>query len=698
MIVFFDSFGHLLEIVSEYTLVDGEGGVLASSFSANRGNEGANELLCYFEGLESATAKNSYIQYRKPDISLTPTYPADGEVTGYFEFNPKRDMARFKYGKEYRFVRFALPDPDVLDEPGSYEASVTVSQTEAKALVFDLVCFNVKASAIAPDKDISESQFNVLLNRITLSRQLSDFYERIWDAASDSLSIENASGKGYKVSSGDGFAELSVATLSLASGDWSAFYQPYGIDFSGGGGYFAHLRFSGPNDANKDVTIYFPNAPEDSTLATEEWSKGQFVPLRGDSTVFGSVTVSDSGSATSAKLTPWGVSFTKSSGRSHDNFYFPWISTGGDYELAVKDKASGRLLNVSTPSSATDGASKGYVDDAIAQWRDASMKIVSDLPASGEPGIIYLLTIGGNEYDTYVWENGAWRKIGSSSVDLSDYYTKEQVDSLLPGQSGAPVWPAKVSSDGSVSVSFDPDLARQPKKGDYCFVSSIQPGYEGSLECGGIYLIATASAQLGTATVTLSGSALGNVRGPKGTDGVNVWAGELVRVHAGSVMVNAVSIGKHPEATTADSVVITSINALAEPTADPYKAGDVCKVSQVQTLNGEDYYLVPGSVIGNIVGPQGAQGPKGDKGDKGDTGDQGPQGDTGPAGESATISSVTASVDGTSGTPSVSAELGGSPTDRTISFAFTGLKGAKGDRGDVGPQGVGITSITIEGA
>lgn len=522
MIVFFDSFGHLLEIVSEYALVDGEGNVLASSFSANRGNEGANEILCYFDGLESATAKNSFVQYRKPDLSLTPTYPADGEVTGYFEFNPKKDMTWFRYGKEYRFVRFALPDPDVLDEPGSYEASVEVSQTEAKALVFDLVCFTVNASAIAPDKAISESQFNVLLNRITLSRQLSDFYEGIWDASSDSLSIENASGKGYKVSSGDGFAELNVATLSLVASDWSAFYQPYGIDFSSGGGRFFHIRYPSTAGSGGEKTIYFPSVDIDSTLATEEWSKGQFVPLRGDATVFGNidhkgnVTISNSGSTTSATLTPWGASFTKSSGNSYDNFYFPWISTGGDYEFAVKDKASGRLLNVSSPTSATDGANKDYVDKSILEWRDAAMKIVTTLPDSGEPGIIYLLTIGGNEYDTYVWENGSWRKIGSSTVDLSDYYTKEQVDSLLPGQSGAPTWPAQVSSDGSVSVSFDPDLARQPKTGDYCFVSSVPSGYQGTLEYGGIYLVAASSVKLGIATITLSGNSLGNVWGPQG--------------------------------------------------------------------------------------------------------------------------------------------------------------------------------------
>lgn len=83
--------------------------------------------------------------------------------------------------------------------------------------------------------------------------------------------------------------------------------------------------------------------------------------------------------------------------------------------------------------------------------------------------------------------------------------------------------------------------------------------------------------------------------------------------------------------------------------------------------------------------------PRGDKGDKGDTGEQGPKGDTGsqgpqgergpqgPQGEkgenTAAIGSVTASVDNTSGKPNVTVTAGGTPTDRTLDFRFTGLKG-----------------------
>lgn len=76
------------------------------------------------------------------------------------------------------------------------------------------------------------------------------------------------------------------------------------------------------------------------------------------------------------------------------------------------------------------------------------------------------------------------------------------------------------------------------------------------------------------------------------------------------------------------------------------------------------------------TGATGAQGPKGDTGAQGPQGERGPQGPQGEKGENtAAIGSVTASVDNTSGTPNVTVTAGGTPTDRTLDFRFTGLKG-----------------------
>ena len=113
----------------------------------------------------------------------------------------------------------------------------------------------------------------------------------------------------------------------------------------------------------------------------------------------------------------------------------------------------------------------------------------------------------------------------------------------------------------------------------------------------------------------------------------------------------------------------------------------------------------------NVDGMGGVRGPRGEKGDKGDTGPQGPRGipgergpigpkgdtgergTTGPQGEpgkdgtSATIIGATASIDETSGTPSVTVTNGGTESARSFDFAFKNIKGDKGDTGDTGPAG-----------
>ena len=55
------------------------------------------------------------------------------------------------------------------------------------------------------------------------------------------------------------------------------------------------------------------------------------------------------------------------------------------------------------------------------------------------------------------------------------------------------------------------------------------------------------------------------------------------------------------------------------------------------------------------------------------------KGDKGDPGEAGQITSATASIDNTTGTPSVNIELGGTPEKRTIDLKFSGLKGEPGE-------------------
>ena len=82
----------------------------------------------------------------------------------------------------------------------------------------------------------------------------------------------------------------------------------------------------------------------------------------------------------------------------------------------------------------------------------------------------------------------------------------------------------------------------------------------------------------------------------------------------------------------------------------------------------------------------------------------GEQGEQGEPGAAAGFGQATATVDETTGTPSVDVTTSGPDTAKVFNFAFSGLKGetgAKGDKGDkgdtgaTGPQGVSVTDAEI---
>lgn len=66
------------------------------------------------------------------------------------------------------------------------------------------------------------------------------------------------------------------------------------------------------------------------------------------------------------------------------------------------------------------------------------IEVVQTLPATGEVNTIYFVPKAGGAnpdvYDEYMYINNAWEKIGSTEVDLSNYYNKTEVDGLLAGK------------------------------------------------------------------------------------------------------------------------------------------------------------------------------------------------------------------------------------------------------------------------
>lgn len=61
--------------------------------------------------------------------------------------------------------------------------------------------------------------------------------------------------------------------------------------------------------------------------------------------------------------------------------------------------------------------------------------VVQELPATGEAHTLYFVPSSApqtqNAYDEYLYANNAWELVGSTAVDMSDYYTADEVDAIL---------------------------------------------------------------------------------------------------------------------------------------------------------------------------------------------------------------------------------------------------------------------------
>lgn len=68
----------------------------------------------------------------------------------------------------------------------------------------------------------------------------------------------------------------------------------------------------------------------------------------------------------------------------------------------------------------------------------------------------------------------------------------------------------------------------------------------------------------------------------------------------------------------------------------------------------------------------------------GANGKHGADGKDGIDGKNATIVGLSVNVDNTTGTPSATATMGGTPNERTFDFSFSGIKGERGSQGESG--------------
>ena len=118
----------------------------------------------------------------------------------------------------------------------------------------------------------------------------------------------------------------------------------------------------------------------------------------------------------------------------------------------VAQTITSKAVNIAVPTNnnqLTNGA--GYqtssevqaaINNAISGITGIDFQVVESLPETGTKGVIYLVSNSGtglNIYDEYIWVTNRFEKIGTTEIDLSNYYnttnllalTNQEIDTII---------------------------------------------------------------------------------------------------------------------------------------------------------------------------------------------------------------------------------------------------------------------------
>lgn len=159
MLVYFGKDGTLKEIVSSFTLSNGD-----TAYKNIQGSS-VNYIYCYYEGRDPETINenSAHMTFEKEGAVVTPSDIAPVAVGDWsIAFDRKQDLRYFEYEKPYKFVKFAIPN-SVLGTDGLALATSRLV-IEGNIYSYGLITFNVSKSVVLKDSYITQSQYDYLVS------------------------------------------------------------------------------------------------------------------------------------------------------------------------------------------------------------------------------------------------------------------------------------------------------------------------------------------------------------------------------------------------------------------------------------------------------------------------------------------------------------------------------------------------------
>jgi hypothetical protein len=131
------------------------------------------------------------------------------------------------------------------------------------------------------------------------------------------------------------------------------------------------------------------------------------------------------------------------------------------------------------------------IQSAFAQYKQDVFTVVSALPQTGQQeGIMYLVPSSNDptKLDGYIWEivddtttppTYGWKQpvVGQAQIDLSDYYTKTETDTLLAGKASSTHVHGNITNDGKLGTASRAVVTDANGAIDVSSVTATELGY-----------------------------------------------------------------------------------------------------------------------------------------------------------------------------------------------------------------------------